>query len=60
MDNGEKYTRCFNAETIENNLGNLRCIVYGRNVESCEDCALSMLLRPEMLRKRGGDDDERR
>lgn len=40
MDEHEKNRRCRNAGVIlKNNPADDVCIVYGRNVGECEDCA---------------------
>lgn len=52
MDDNEKFRRCIKAPLTQG-TGTLHCIVYGRTVRSCEDCAFSTRERPLYLRKMG-------
>jgi hypothetical protein len=51
MDDNEKFSRCINAPMIHGKDA-LYCVVYGRTVGSCEDCAFSTSARPLQLQGR--------
>jgi len=52
MDNREAIRRCAAAPMIKGKRTNY-CVVYGRTVRNCKDCAFSTLVRPKYLRKMG-------
>ena len=39
MDNTEKEIRCTHGKFYVNEDGDVMCVVYGRNVKNCSDCA---------------------
>ena len=56
MDYEEKESRCLHTDPHIYGT-KIMCIVYGRNVGSCEDCGISPVRRPKFLGEHGIDPD---